>query len=174
MFRLGLWCVPCSPRLNTLWMRCPVLGQCLSTWNTLTGLSPLLTSASRCKHAVRDVYMNRLLWMLWHFNFIFTNLCLRVFLVSLTPSVEALSLPLARAMHAVSVLTWRTRFLPNCLRFCWKMHGISFQDANMNKTGQFRFTPPTHTLLAFKKALEEYHAEGGLEGRMTRCFYDAI
>ena len=39
----------------------------------------------------------------------------------------------------------------------------------MNKTGQFRFTPPTHTLLAFKKALEEYHAEGGLEGRMTRC-----
>ena len=44
----------------------------------------------------------------------------------------------------------------------------SLQDANMNKTGQFRFTPPTHTLLAFKKALEEYHAEGGLEGRMTR------
>ena len=101
---------------------------------------------------------------------IFTRVCL----VSLTPSVEALSLPLARAMHAVSVLTWRTRFLQNCLRFCWSMHGISFQDANMNKTGQFRFTPPTHTLLAFKQALEEYHAEGGLEGRMTRCLYDAI
>ena len=53
-------------------------------------------------------------------------------------------------------------------------HGLTLQDANMNKIGQFRFTPPTHTLLAFKKALEEYHAEGGLEGRMTRCLYDAI
>ena len=51
----------------------------------------------------------------------------------------------------------------------WRLHAGSLQDANMNKTGQFRFTPPTHTLLAFKKALEEYHAEGGLEGRMTRC-----
>ena len=49
-----------------------------------------------------------------------------------------------------------------------RLYGASLQDANMNKTGQFRFTPPTHTLLAFKKALEEYHAEGGLEGRMTR------
>ena len=38
----------------------------------------------------------------------------------------------------------------------------------MNKTGQFRFTPPTHTLLAFRQALEEYQAEGGLEGRMIR------
>ena len=45
---------------------------------------------------------------------------------------------------------------------------IAVQDANMNKTGQFRFTPPTHALLAFKRALEEYHAEGALEGRMTR------
>ena len=71
MFRLDLWCAPCSPKLNTLWMRCPVLGRSLSAWNTLTGLSPLLTSASRCNHAVRDVYMNRLLWMLWHFNFFY-------------------------------------------------------------------------------------------------------
>ena len=42
----------------------------------------------------------------------------------------------------------------------------------MNKTGQFRFTPPTHALLAFKRALEEYHGEGALEGRMTRCNND--
>ena len=45
---------------------------------------------------------------------------------------------------------------------------IAVQDANMNKTGQFRFTPPTHALLAFKRALQEYHGEGALEGRMTR------
>ena len=39
---------------------------------------------------------------------------------------------------------------------------------NLEKSGQFRFTPPTHTILAFHKALIEYEEEGGLTGRMTR------
>lgn len=39
---------------------------------------------------------------------------------------------------------------------------------NLDKTGQFRFTPPTHTLLAFKKAVEEFWQEGGVEGRASR------
>ena len=34
--------------------------------------------------------------------------------------------------------------------------------------GQFRFTPPTHALLAFHQALLELEAEGGVEGRATR------
>jgi len=34
--------------------------------------------------------------------------------------------------------------------------------------GQFRFTPPTHALLAFHRALEELEAEGGVEGRASR------
>ncbi len=34
--------------------------------------------------------------------------------------------------------------------------------------GQFRFTPPTHVLLAFWQALEELEAEGGIEGRAAR------
>ena len=34
--------------------------------------------------------------------------------------------------------------------------------------GQFRFTPPTHTLLAFWQALEELQAEGGVAGRAAR------
>jgi len=34
--------------------------------------------------------------------------------------------------------------------------------------GQFRFTPPTHTLLAFRQALDELEAEGGVEGRAAR------
>jgi len=42
------------------------------------------------------------------------------------------------------------------------------QDQNMEKTGQFRFTPPTHTILAFKQAVEEFHKEGGLKGREKR------
>ena len=49
----------------------------------------------------------------------------------------------------------------------------------MEKTGQFRwfkktctfnyaflrFTPPTHTILAFNQALKEFYGEGGLEGK---------
>jgi 2-aminoethylphosphonate-pyruvate transaminase len=34
--------------------------------------------------------------------------------------------------------------------------------------GQFRFTPPTHSLLAYHQALLELEAEGGVEGRSTR------
>lgn len=34
--------------------------------------------------------------------------------------------------------------------------------------GQFRFTPPTHTMLAFSRALEELKQEGGVAGRQSR------
>jgi 2-aminoethylphosphonate-pyruvate transaminase len=34
--------------------------------------------------------------------------------------------------------------------------------------GQFRFTPPTHTILAFAQALRELDAEGGVTGRARR------
>jgi 2-aminoethylphosphonate-pyruvate transaminase len=36
------------------------------------------------------------------------------------------------------------------------------------KNGQFRFSPPTHSILAFKKACEELDAEGGVAGREAR------
>jgi 2-aminoethylphosphonate-pyruvate transaminase len=38
----------------------------------------------------------------------------------------------------------------------------------LNADGQFRFTPPTHVLLAFQQALNELDAEGGVEGRAQR------
>ena len=38
----------------------------------------------------------------------------------------------------------------------------------MEKTGQWRFTPPTHVVLAFDQALEEFEAEGGVQGRGAR------
>jgi 2-aminoethylphosphonate-pyruvate transaminase len=34
--------------------------------------------------------------------------------------------------------------------------------------GQFRFTPPTHTLLAFAQALDELQTEGGVSARAAR------
>ena len=36
------------------------------------------------------------------------------------------------------------------------------------KNGQFRFTPPIHVIVAFHQALEEFFAEGGVEGRGGR------
>ncbi len=38
----------------------------------------------------------------------------------------------------------------------------------MEKNGQFRFTPPTHALVAFHQALREHAEEGGIEARGAR------
>jgi 2-aminoethylphosphonate-pyruvate transaminase len=38
----------------------------------------------------------------------------------------------------------------------------------LEDSGQFRFTPPTHALLAFHQALVELEAEGGIAGRAAR------
>jgi 2-aminoethylphosphonate-pyruvate transaminase len=42
------------------------------------------------------------------------------------------------------------------------------QWAGFESDGQFRFTPPTHSLLAFHQALLELEAEGGVAGRAAR------
>ena len=42
------------------------------------------------------------------------------------------------------------------------------QHQNFEKTGQYRFTPPIHVIVAFHQALEEFWAEGGVEGRGGR------
>jgi 2-aminoethylphosphonate-pyruvate transaminase len=39
---------------------------------------------------------------------------------------------------------------------------------SMERTGQWRFTPPTHVLAALDQALDEHEAEGGVAGRGTR------
>ncbi|WP_249975489.1 2-aminoethylphosphonate--pyruvate transaminase [Vreelandella olivaria] len=38
----------------------------------------------------------------------------------------------------------------------------------MECTGQWRFTPPTHTVVAFQAALAQHHDEGGVQGRCAR------
>jgi 2-aminoethylphosphonate-pyruvate transaminase len=39
---------------------------------------------------------------------------------------------------------------------------------NFEKTGQYRFTPPIHVIVAFHQALTEFFAEGGVAGRGAR------
>lgn len=38
----------------------------------------------------------------------------------------------------------------------------------MQKTGQWRFTPPTHVMAALRAALDQYQAQGGLGARLER------
>jgi 2-aminoethylphosphonate-pyruvate transaminase len=42
------------------------------------------------------------------------------------------------------------------------------QWSNFVKTGQYRFTPPIHVIVAFHQALTEFDAEGGVAGRGRR------
>ncbi len=42
---------------------------------------------------------------------------------------------------------------------------VHAQWAHMNKSGQWRFTPPTHAVAAFLAALHAHEAEGGVDGR---------
>ncbi|MEM7377497.1 MAG: 2-aminoethylphosphonate--pyruvate transaminase [Pseudomonadota bacterium] len=45
---------------------------------------------------------------------------------------------------------------------------VHAQWANMEKSGQWRFTPPTHTVAAFMQALALHRAEGGAPARLAR------
>lgn len=45
---------------------------------------------------------------------------------------------------------------------------VHAQWAHMNKTGQWRFTPPTHVVAAFLEALRAHQEEGGVAGRGGR------
>lgn len=53
----------------------------------------------------------------------------------------------------------------NCHSLCLDAHA---QWAHMNKSGQWRFTPPTHVVAAFLEALRAHQAEGGVAARGAR------
>jgi 2-aminoethylphosphonate-pyruvate transaminase len=53
----------------------------------------------------------------------------------------------------------------NSHSLCLDLHD---QWSHMNKTGQWRYTPPTHALAAFLVALEAHLKEGGVGGRGAR------
>jgi len=53
----------------------------------------------------------------------------------------------------------------NSHSLCLDLHD---QYVSMEKNGQWRFTPPTHCILAFDQALDEFEAEGGVAGRGGR------
>lgn len=49
---------------------------------------------------------------------------------------------------------------------------IGAQYDELEKSGEFRFTPPVHVMLAFREALMEHAEEGGMEGRAERFVFN--
>jgi len=66
------------------------------------------------------------------------------------------------------VLARRSRLLESKGRARTLSLDLYAQWAGLESDGQFRFTPPTHALLAFCQALLELEAEGGVAGRGAR------
>jgi 2-aminoethylphosphonate-pyruvate transaminase len=66
------------------------------------------------------------------------------------------------------VLSRRSRLLEAKGRARTLSLDLYAQWAGLEADGQFRFTPPTHVLLAFRQALLELEAEGGPAGRLER------
>lgn len=87
-----------------------------------------------------------------HIDFLVTsaNKCLE--------GVPGFSIILARR-EALLEAEGRSRSLSFDLQAQWR---------GLEKNGQFRFTPPTHTMLALSKALAELEQEGGVPGRSAR------
>lgn len=72
--------------------------------------------------------------------------------------VPGFSFVLARLEHLNQTKSWRRSL---CLDLYDQWRGLE-------SNGQFRFTPPTHALLAFHQALLELEQEGGLPARAAR------
>jgi 2-aminoethylphosphonate-pyruvate transaminase len=66
------------------------------------------------------------------------------------------------------ILARRSRLLEAKARARTLSLDLHAQWAGLESDGQFRFTPPTHALLAFRQALRELEAEGGVAGRSAR------
>lgn len=63
----------------------------------------------------------------------------------------------------------RTKHLLSCKGNCRVLSlDLVDQHSALKRSGQFRFTPATHAMLAFRQALREYASSGGLEGRAKR------
>jgi 2-aminoethylphosphonate-pyruvate transaminase len=63
----------------------------------------------------------------------------------------------------------RKKFLTSCEGYARSLSlDLLAQLKGFEKNGQFRYTPPTHTILAFQQALHEFEQEGGAVARENR------
>ncbi len=74
----------------------------------------------------------------------------------------------AQGIPGVSYVISRKKALENAAPTRSMSLDLKAQHALMESTGRFRFTPPTHVVLALQQALRELDAEGGPEARSKR------
>jgi 2-aminoethylphosphonate-pyruvate transaminase len=66
------------------------------------------------------------------------------------------------------VITRRTALERSAGNSCSLVMDLLDQWQYMQKTGQWRFTPPTHVVAALRAAIDQYQAQGGLPARLVR------
>lgn len=66
------------------------------------------------------------------------------------------------------VITRRTSLERSAGNSCSLAMDLLDQWQYMQKTGQWRFTPPTHVVAALRAAVDQYNTQGGLEARSAR------
>jgi 2-aminoethylphosphonate-pyruvate transaminase len=66
------------------------------------------------------------------------------------------------------VITRRTALERSAGNSCSLVMDLLDQWQYMQKTGQWRFTPPTHVVAALRAAIDQYQAQGGLPARLAR------
>jgi 2-aminoethylphosphonate-pyruvate transaminase len=66
------------------------------------------------------------------------------------------------------VITRRTALERSAGNSCSLVMDLLDQWQYMQKTGQWRFTPPTHVVAALRTAIDQYQAQGGLPARLAR------
>src|ERR1700722_5153327 len=66
------------------------------------------------------------------------------------------------------VIARRTALESSAGNSCSLVMDLLDQWQYMQKTGQWRFTPPTHVIAALRAAIDQYHAQGGLPARLAR------
>jgi 2-aminoethylphosphonate-pyruvate transaminase len=85
---------------------------------------------------------------------------------------QAITLSSNKCMQGVPGVGWavvQKQALENAKGQCRSL-ALDLWDHNqhMERTGGFRFTPPTHVVAAFAQACREHAAEGGVEARLAR------
>ncbi len=88
------------------------------------------------------------------------------------PGVEAVIAASGKCLEGLPGMGFvlaRTQSLEAAIGRCDSLSlDLADQHAYLERTGQWRFTPPTHVVAALAQALADYHAEGGRTARLTK------
>jgi 2-aminoethylphosphonate-pyruvate transaminase len=88
-----------------------------------------------------------------------------------SPAVQALAVSANKCLHSVpgvSFVIVRENALDSTAPPRTLSLDLHAQHAELKRSGQWRFTPPIQVMLALAHAIEEFHLQGGVQGRFAR------